>query len=314
MRVLVTGAAGMLGHTLIPTLAAAGYAVVATDIDTLIARPWGRSGPTLSELDVRDTDDVSDAADQIHPDLIVHLAAETSLEECERRPDHAVATNTVGTQNVALAAQRLGIPLVYISTAGVFDGEKDGPYDELDEARPLNRYGASKLAGERIVENLVDEYYIARAGWMVGGGRAKDHKFVSLMIAQLEQGCSRLFAVGDKLGTPTYAADFSRCLVNLVGSGRYGLYHMTGTGLASRYTVAAQILEVLGRSDIELIEVGSDYFAQEYFAARPRSEVMRNMMLDLHQMNTMRPWQESLTDYLLTHFPEAVAIPRVAEI
>jgi dTDP-4-dehydrorhamnose reductase len=314
MRVLVTGAAGMLGHALVPALADAGYVVVATDIDTAVARPWGERGPTIAELDVRYSGDVLDAVEVIRPDLIVHLAAETSLEICELQPDHAVATNMIGTQNVALAAQRAEIPLAYISTAGVFDGMKTTAYDELDAASPINRYGSSKYAGEHIVATLVDRYFIARSGWMVGGGKAKDHKFVSHMLRQLEDGQTRLFAVGDKLGTPTYAVDFSACFVNLLASDLYGLYHMSGSGSGSRYDVAAKILEVLGRDDVELIEVGSEHFEAEYFAPRPRCEIMRNLALELHGMDLMRPWQESVTDYLMTQFPEFVATPRVAEI
>src|SRR5436190_8348180 len=128
MRILVTGASGMLASALVPTLADAGHAVVATDIDTIDRRPWGARGPTIAHLDVRNADEVDDAIDVICPHLIVHLAAETNLERCEREPDFAAATNTIGTQNVALAAQRSGVPIAYVSTAGVFNGEKDGPY------------------------------------------------------------------------------------------------------------------------------------------------------------------------------------------
>ena len=314
MRVLVTGAAGMLGSSLVPELARAGYAVVATDVDTVVARPWGTRGPTLCDLDVRVAGDVFDAFDEIGPDLVVHLAAETSLEECEREPEAAAATNAIGTQNVALAAQRADVPIAYVSTAGVFDGQKPAPYDEFDEAHPINRYGATKLAGERIVQQLCDRHYIARAGWMLGGGRAKDHKFVSLMLDQLERGRTRLYAVGDRLGTPTYALDFSRCFVNLLDSGLYGLYHMSGRGIASRYDVAAKILEILGRTDVELVQVSSAYFEKEYFAPRPRSEVMRNLALEIHGIDGMRPWEESLEDYLNAHFADAIADVRVAEV
>ena len=89
---------------------------------------------------------------------------------------------------------------------------------------------------------------------------------------------------------------------------------MTGSGLGSRYDVAALILDVLGRSDVELIEVPSSYFEKEYFAPRPRSEIMRNLALELHKINLMRPWQESVTDYLTTYFPDLVSSPRVAGI
>jgi len=306
MRILVTGSAGMLGSALVPELLAAGHSVVATDIDLSDPCPWGPDGPTLEHLDVRSPDDIAAVIAWVGPDFIAHLAAETSLEVCELASDDAMLTNAVGTKYVALAARRLGLPFAYISTAGVFDGRKDGFYDEFDAANPINVYGASKLYGEHLVERIVPEHYIVRAGWMVGGGPRQDHKFVSLMLQQLDAGAQQLRAVADKLGTPTYTRDFARCFSQLIVSGSYGLYHMTGTGGGSRYDVAAEILRVLGRQDVELLAVGSEYFAEDYFAPRPASELMRNRMLDLQGMNTMRPWQEALEDYLRTYYADRI--------
>lgn len=306
MRILVTGSAGMLGSALIPELIAAGHSVAATDIDLSDPRPWGPDGPTLEHLDVRSPDDIAAAIDRFAPEFIAHLAAETSLEVCEMMPDAAMLTNTIGTKHVALAARRAGLPMAYISTAGVFDGKKTGFYDEFDEPNPINVYGASKLHGEHLVARIVPEHYIVRAGWMVGGGPGRDHKFVSLILEQLDAGARTLRAVADKLGTPTYTRDFARCFSNLIVSGSYGLYHMTGTGGGSRHDVAAEILRVLGRDDVELLAVGSEYFAEEYFAPRPSSEQMRNRVLDLQGMNTMRPWEVALEDYLCTQYADRI--------
>jgi dTDP-4-dehydrorhamnose reductase len=232
----------------------------------------------------------------------MHLAAETDVDLCEAQPDHAYATNALGVKHIALACQATDTRLVYISTVGVFDGEKPDPYIEVDEPHPLNHYGRSKLAGEYYVQWFLHRFYIVRAGWMVGGG-AKDHKFVGKIIQQLNDGASTLYAVDDK-GTPTYAPDFARCLIQLIESASYGLYHMACQGLGSRFDVARKILDVLGRTDVELIKVGRDYFRSTYPAPRPRSEMMRNLMLDLQGLNTMRPWQDAIEEYLLTEFPE----------
>lgn len=312
MRILATGTAGMLGSSLIPALVRAGHEVVATDIDLTNTQPWGAAGPTLDWLDVRDPAAVKAAFASVEPELVLHLAAETSLEISDADPDHAYLTNTIATKYVALQCRRTGVPMTYISTAGVFDGTKDGaPYNEFDSPNPINTYGASKYEGEKIVSGLLDEYFIIRAGWMVGGGAAKDHKFVSRIVDQVREGRTTIHAVGDKLGTPTYTPDFARCFLNLVDSQLYGLYHMACEGEGSRFDVAARILEVLGRDDIELVEVDSEFFRDEFPSERPRSEIMRNMALDLQGMNSMRPWPVALEEYLVTEFADLVAEVRV---
>lgn len=312
MRVLITGAAGMLASALVPELVVAGHEIVATDIDLHQREPWGHDGPRLGYLDVRDRAAVEEAVALLCPDLVVHLAAETNLEACERDRDHAVVTNALGTKHAAVAARRAGVPIAYVSTAGVFDGTKSEPYNELDEPNPINRYGAAKLAGERYVQSLHPEHYIVRAGWMVGGGPGKDHKFVARIIGQLAAGATKIYAVGDKLGTPTYAPDFSRCFERLVTSGSYGLYHLTGLGGGSRFDVARRVLDLLDIADVELVEVASDFFAEEFFARRPRSEVMENLMLGLQGMNGMRPWEDALADYVERFVPQRRAQARSA--
>jgi dTDP-4-dehydrorhamnose reductase len=304
MKILATGAAGMLGSSLIPALVTAGHEVVPSDIDLSEPHPWGASGPALGRLDVRERSEVRHAFETVRPDFVVHLAAETSLEISDADPDHAYLTNTIATKYVALECRRHALPMTYISTAGVFDGTKDGPYTEFDAPTPINTYGASKYEGEGVVAGLVDEHFIIRAGWMVGGGARKDHKFVSRIVNQIRDGATTIWAVGDKLGTPTYTPDFARCFLGLIDSGLHGLYHMACEGEGSRHDVAARILEVLGRDDIKLVEVGSEHFAAEFPSARPRSEIMRNMVLDLQRMNTMRPWPVALAEYLRVEFPD----------
>lgn len=302
MRFLITGAAGMLGSAVVPALLRAGHHVVATDIDLSTSRPWGHRGPTLAHLDVRSREELDEAMAVVRPDMVAHLAAETDLEICEQDQDHAYQTNTIGTRNVALACRGQQVPMIYIGTAGIFDGGKEEPYDEFDDPAPINHYGRSKYLGEAAVQQLVPEHYIVRAGWMVGGG-AKDHKFVARIAAQLAEGRTTIHAVHDKRGTPTYAPDFAACLTALIATGSYGLYHMAGEGDGTRLDVAAEILDVLGRHDVELVGVDSSFFADEFWAARPHSEIMRNRVLDLQGMNTMRPWRTALREYLTTSFP-----------
>jgi dTDP-4-dehydrorhamnose reductase len=285
----------MLGSAVFPTFVDAGHDVVATDL-----APREVRGLPMARVDVRDAAAVEEAIDGAHPDLVLHLAAETDLETCETDPDHAYLTNTIGTHNVALACRERGTTVVYVSTAGVFDGEKtDGPYTEFDAARPINVYGRSKFEGERIIRRFAPRSFIVRAGWMVGGAD-RDHKFVAKVIDQLRDGARTIRAVTDKLGTPTYTQDFAQNLLELVGTPFHGLYHMACLGEGSRFDVAREIVAIRGRGDVEVIPVTSDAFAVDYPAPRPRSEMMRNYMLDLRGMNRMRPWQVALREYLET--------------
>jgi len=287
MRILVTGAAGMLGSDLCPVLRQAGNEVFPTDIS---------SEKGTEYLDVRDQTSVNQHVRRMKPDLVMHLAAETDVDKCELEPQHAFVTNTIGTQNVALACQAQACAVVYISTIGVFDGEKTEPYEEWDTPNPINVYGRSKLEGEKIVSRLLSNYFIVRAGWMMGGGPTKDKKFVGKIVNQLAKGAKTLRAVDDKFGSPTYAEDFSNCLVDLIRSRRYGLYHCTSRGVASRYEIAKRIVQELGKSDIEVLPVSSAYFPLP--ARRARSEVSRNRMLELLAMDKTRTWQEALKAYI----------------
>ena len=293
MRVLITGAAGMLGSAVYPAFVAAGHDVMATDLV-----PRDVAGLPMTRLDVREHSEMVAGIEASRAELVLHLAAETDLETCEADPDHAFLTNTLGTQNAAVAAQERDLTLVYISTAGVFDGEKDvGPYDEFDLPRPINVYGKSKYEGEHLVLRLVPRHFVIRAGWMVGGIE-RDHKFVAKVIDQLRAGATTIRAVTDRLGTPTYTQDFARNMLELIGTPFYGRYHMACLGEGSRYDVAREIVDFYGLTGVSVVPVTSEAFADEYPAPRPRSEMMRNYMLELRGLNRMRPWREALREYL----------------
>jgi dTDP-4-dehydrorhamnose reductase len=285
----------MLGSAVYPAFVEAGHDVTATDL-----HPRDVAGLPMRRLDVREHGALAAAVAESKAELVLHLAAETDLETCEADPDEAYRTNTLGTQNAATACLAHDATLVYISTAGVFDGEKsEGPYDEFDAAHPINVYGRSKYEGELLAMRLAARHFVVRAGWMVGGVD-RDHKFVAKVIDQLRAGHTTIRAVTDKLGTPTYTQDFARNLLELVETPFYGRYHMACRGEGSRFDVASEIVQYYGRADVEVIPVTSEAFAEEYPAPRPRSEMMRNYMLELRGMNRMRPWREALRDYLDT--------------
>ena len=286
MKLLVTGSAGMLGSSLCPILKQKGHDVYATDLAPV---------DDISHLDVRDFREINDIMDQVKPDMVLHLAAETDVDRCEVEPDHAYKTNTIGTQNIALACQKRGLEMVYISTIGVFYGDQNEPYTEFDAPNPINIYGRSKLEGEKIVQTLLQRYYIVRAGWMVGGGPTRDKKFIGKIIRQINT-TKVLKAVNDKIGSPTYTFDFSTCLANLIDTGYYGLYHCTNKGYCSRFDVAKKIVELMGCKDITVQPVNSAHFPLP--AARARSEMSRNYKLELLGMDTTRNWEDALKHYI----------------
>jgi dTDP-4-dehydrorhamnose reductase len=298
-RVLITGCGGMLGNAI--------YPYFNERCDTVFATDKVADGAWIYQLDVRDADAMKDAFREVRPQLVLHLAAETNLEFCETHVDIAEATNGEASRTVARLAESHNSTLVYISTAGVFDGEKNGLYTEDDEPRPIMVYGRTKLDGEHHVRTLCRKHYVIRAGWMVGGGPGKDHKFVSKILTQIARGGKLIHAVDDKLGTPTYTHDFAMNLFRLLASHRYGTYHMVCEGTGSRYDVAREIVHICGREDIEIRPVASDFFKEEYFAPRPRSEMMKNARLEALGINLMRPWRKALRHYIEAEYAEIVS-------
>ena len=287
-RVYIAGCGGMLGAAVYKQFA--DVAVVrATDID--VNEPW------LTYADVRDFAAIGKDIEAFGPDLVINLAALTDLELCEREPDNAWLTNALGAENLGLIAHRLGAPYVYISTAGIFGGEKD-VFHDFDAPNPLAIYAKSKAYGESWVVRSVPRHFVFRAGWMMGGGPRKDKKFVNKIYKQIHAGATELFVVDDKLGTPTYTVDFARGIHTLVVADEHGLYNQVCGGSGSRYDVAVAFVELLGCADrVKVTRVSSDHFKADYFAPRPASEKLTNMKLDARGRNVMRDWRTCLAEY-----------------
>ncbi|HRW09950.1 MAG TPA: dTDP-4-dehydrorhamnose reductase [Caldilineaceae bacterium] len=281
-KVLVTGAKGMLGSDLCQILRQRDYEVVITDI---------------GEMDVRNRTQVRATMQAVEPDWVIHLAAMTDVDACERDPDESFRSNTIATQNVALACQEMDVLMTYVSTISVFDGTSAVPYTEFDTPNPQSWYSRSKYQGEHIVEKLLNRYYIVRAGWMFGGG-PEDKKFVA-KIMELAMQRDKLTVVDDKFGSPTYTHDIGTGIVNIADTGLYGTYHMVNTGgYCSRFEFSKKILELAGITTCEIEPVNSARFPLA--APRPRMEAALNYNLELRDMNWMRPWQAALEDYIQT--------------
>ena len=280
--ILVTGAGGMVGSYVSQVFS--GFNLILTDIvDGYIY------------LDVENRGSIQKLIESKKPDYVLHLAAATDVDRCETEPEWANHVNAEGTRNIALACKDFNIPMVYISTGAVFDGNKETPYIETDEVSPSNKYGFSKYEGEKIVRSLLDRFYIVRASWMIGGGKA-DKKFVGKVTQKIMSGEKRIKVVNDKFGSITYAKDLLRGIKELIRTGKFGVYHMTNEGMYSRCDIAREMVNILGKSDVEIAPVGSDKFPLP--APRGRSEALENHNLRLLGLNRMRSWKEALKEYM----------------
>lgn len=292
---LVTGAAGVVGTTLLPVLLDAKYEVVMTDVRPPHA-PAERSARWVM-LDVRDFRAVRELLRDTRPAAVVHLAAMTSLEECEREPDAATLTNHIASRELATATQSIGAKFLFVSTAGVFDGRKSSGYVESDPTGPLNVYGATKRDAEIDVRRCAPTASILRAGWMMGSPRV-DHKFGSLVLGQLKAGSRTIRAVTDKVGTVTSASDLAEVIVGMLARDHEGLLHVASVDAATRFEVACEMVALLNRKDVEVVPVTSDAFEEHFFARRPSSEILCTDALAAVIGRHLPSWRESLRRYV----------------
>jgi len=294
-KIYIAGSGGMLGDAFYHEFKSS-YELKCSDLDD--SEDW------ISYLDFRDYKKYRDEVMGFAPDYLFHLGAHTDLEYCENNIDDTYNTNTLSVENAVLIANELDIPLLYISTAGIFDGSKDW-FDDWDLPNPICHYARSKYAGELYVQGNAKRHLILRAGWMMGGGPNKDKKFIAKLMNQLKAGKKELHVVDDKLGTPTYTCDFAKNAKLLLEEEIWGLYNLVCGGLTGRFEVAEEVLNFFKLSDeVKLTKVDSEFFKKEYFAPRPDSERLINAKLNIRNFNIMRDWKVCLEDYLSSSFSE----------
>jgi dTDP-4-dehydrorhamnose reductase len=227
------------------------------------------------------------------PDVVIHAAAFTAVDECERQPDAAFRVNGEGTRNVALACREAGLPMLYISTDYVFDGEKPAPYIESDEPNPLGVYGRSKLEGERHVREMLEAYWIVRTSWLFGPcGR----NFVRTILERARAG-TPLRVVDDQIGAPTYTVHLAAALEEIILRGEYGVYHATNQGACSWYEFACTILREAGMDASLVAPIPTSASGRP--APRPRNSRLAATHLQQQGLPLLPPWPEGLRSYLL---------------
>ncbi len=288
MKVLVTGANGMLGQDLCPMLEEAGHTPVRTDVGV----KEGAAAPAWEAMDITSPQVVREVFERTRPEAVIHAAAYTDVDGCERSPDLAYKINAMGTWSMAAACAEFDVPIYYISTDFVFDGEKSEPYTEFDAVNPLSHYGASKLAGEQMVARLCRKHFIVRTQWLNG---VHGRSFVSIML-ELARTRSEWKVVVDQIGSPTFTRDLSAMLIRLLPSRLYGTYHVSNRGACSWHELAAAALQMSGITHITLHPIPASQWPSP--TRRPAHSVLRRYALELQGMDDMRPWQEALQDFL----------------
>jgi dTDP-4-dehydrorhamnose reductase len=275
VRILVTGAGGQVGSE------------VAAHLPRHDVFALGRL-----ELDVAERDTVEQVLGTVLPDAVVNCAAYTDVDGCETDPDRAMAANALGPRHLAAACTRVGAHLVHVSTDYVFDGEKDGPYDEWDLPGPRSVYGRSKLGGEVEVARHASSWTVARTSWVFG---RRGRNFVDTILGRAREGAP-LRVVTDERGCPTYAPDLAGMLARLAVERRQGVYHVTNQGACSWHEFARAAVELAGLDPDVVGATTAAEFGRP--APRPANSVLANTALAASGLPRLRPWRAALEDKL----------------
>lgn len=273
MRVLVTGAGGMLGRDVSRVAEQGGHEVLRLAHD---------------DLDITDFGAVADVVLAEEPEALINCAAWTNVDGAEGDLEGATAVNGEGASNIAVAADRVGCKVVYPSTDYVFDGTRGTPYVESDPTNPLSAYGKSKLAGEVETAAATERHFIVRASWLFG---VNGKNFVDTMMG-LGRELDEVVVVKDQVGCPTYTGHLAEGLVRLIEWDDYGVYHMAGAGECSWFEFA---IEIFSQSGIDCRVMASTTDMLDRPAPRPAYSVL---VTEREPAIYLPDWREGLAAFL----------------
>ena len=269
MTVLIVGSQGQLGQAL--------QQVLKTREVTAYSK---------NDIDITNREQTSRVLEQVKPDVVINAAAYTDVDQAESDKDIAYCVNARGPQNLALATEALGVPLVHISTDYVFDGTQTEPYHEFDRPNPCSVYGKSKLAGEEIVRAITRRHFIIRTAWLyhtVGKNFPKT-------IYGLAQ-CSAVRVVNDQFGSPTYAPHLAKAIHELINTRAYGTYHIAGSGGTSWFGFTRELFKHLAIPE-QVTPVPTSDFPRP--APRPAYAVLTTLQDPrIH----LPPWEEGVKEF-----------------
>lgn len=275
-KILVTGCNGQLGRAINKVYADnTSFEIINTDV---------------ADLDITSVDKVVEFVKVNKPEVIVNCAAYTAVDASETDEDNAFRINAIGPRNLSIAAQQIGSKIMHISTDYVFDGEGNRPYKEMDKVNPQGAYGRTKLAGEQMVTQFADRFYIVRTAWLYGDGK----NFAKTML-RLAENNDTVRVVADQFGTPTSADELARAIAYLISTDNYGLFHGTCEGSCCWADFTEEIFRLKGlNTKVNRITT------QEYPtpAKRPAYSVLDNYMLNLTSDYRFASWQDAIKEYL----------------
>lgn len=276
MKILLLGHKGMLGSDLLAKLS--------TDHEVV--------GMDKEEIDIVSTSECKAAIKEIEPNIVINAAAYTNVDGCETAKDECFAVNAEAVKNIAEACRNKNIHIIHFSTDYVFDGTARQPYKEDHPYNPINTYGDSKLAGERYLRSLSDNYILIRTAWLYG---VKGKNFVQAILDKAKT-TNKLTVVDDQTGSPTYSKDLAAAVDILIEKKAKGIFHVTNRGSCSWYQFAVKILRESGLDNIEVTPIKSDQLQRP--AKRPSYSVLSMQRFVETTGKTMQPWQLALQDYL----------------
>jgi dTDP-4-dehydrorhamnose reductase len=277
VKILITGAGGMVGRALVAHSAACGDEVFAHERES---------------LDITNADAVRETFEREHPEAVVNCAAWTDVDGCELNPERALLVNAEAVEILAAHSRLAGASFVTISTDYVFDGGKEGFYTQRDDPEPQSVYGIAKLQGERRAQRVSARTIVVRTGWIFGvGGK----NFLATAVERARRG-EHLKAISDAYGTPTYAPHLAARLRDLAARDLPGTYHVVNGGEgASFLDFAREAVRVAGVEGVEIESVAMDSLQRP--APRPRNSRLRCLLSEAIGLAPLPDWQDALRDF-----------------
>lgn len=277
MKLLVSGKTGQLGHDVCKELEMRGHEVIGTG---------------SADMDITNADAVREVLYRNRPDMVIHCAAYTAVDNAEEDEETCRKVNVDGTENIARICRELGVGMLYVSTDYVFSGIGNRPWKPEDKAEPLGVYGLTKYEGELAVKQYLEKYFIVRVSWIYG---IYGKNFVKTML-RLGEERGAVSVVDDQIGSPTYTKDLAVLLADMAESRKYGIYHASNEGVCSWYEFACQIFTEAGMNHVKVTPVDSASFPTK--AKRPNNSRMDKGKLTENGFSLLPSWQDALHRFM----------------
>lgn len=276
MKTLVTGYNGQLGYDV---------------VKELNSRSVECRGVDREDFDITDRDETVGYICDYAPDAVIHCAAYTAVDRAEDDEENCRKVNADGTENIAVACEKLRAKMLYVSTDYVYGGDGEAPFETDSPTNPKNVYGVTKLEGEKAVMKYIDKFFIVRTSWVFG---INGNNFVKTML-RLGDEKESLNVVCDQVGSPTYTPDLARLICDLIVTDKYGIYHGTNENYCSWAEFAAEIMKLGGKKTVINPVPSSEYPAK---AERTHNSRLSKKCLDEAGIKRLPTWQDALKRFL----------------